>query len=241
MFDEIKKSLEKNLSDKLVSPFWGAFISSWCAWNWKALYSTFFIDSKLLFQKYGLLKIDYILNNYPPNNFLAIIYILFPPLIASYVIVFWLPKLTKMYYSKALDYEYENKIVKEKKDKSFLLEKGEKLNVEKDVLVKEREIDVIKSEKSQEDIWDGEYVKFEKTKYFDDFNVIIDSIYKHSGRTEWDYDFNGVPMHFVPADIKAYSDANDLIKISMDKNNNEFIQLTDKGKYFIKNRAGTNK
>ena len=63
MFDEAKKSLEKNLGEKLVSPFWGAFIASWLVWNWRVWYVTFFVDSDLLMQSKSVLKIDYLLSS----------------------------------------------------------------------------------------------------------------------------------------------------------------------------------
>jgi hypothetical protein len=225
MFDEAKKSLEKNLNDKFVSPFWGAFIASWCVWNWKAWYATFFIDSNILMQSKNILKIDYILSFYPSNHCYLFFYSLIPPLIASYFIVFWLPKITKYYYERALDFEYENKIIKEQKEKKFLIAKGEKLESEKRVLKEEKEIKEIKSEKSQEDEWNKEYDEFKKTKYYQAFNEIKECIYEHDGWTEWN-------NKKLSADIKAFFDSNKIIE--KEETNNRRIALTEKGKYFMR-------
>jgi hypothetical protein len=242
MFNEAKESLEKNLSDKLVSPFWGTFISSWCAWNWKAWYITFFVDSELLMQSKNILKIDYILSYYPSNHFLAIAYSVTPPLVASYFIVFWLPKLTKIYYAKALGYEYDNRITKDKRDKDFYKAIGEKLEIEKNVLIKKAEVEKekVKSEKSQAEIWNEEYEQLKNTKYYPDLKLLKESVYIYDGKPLWDYDkYSNQYKKGIPTDSKAYFDVDKIIQVKKE-GLFEKIHLTEKGKYFIKKYSENN-
>ncbi|MEI7891338.1 MAG: hypothetical protein WCI36_05230 [bacterium] len=219
----MKKSLEKNLNDKFVSPFWGAFILSWLAWNWRIWYITFFIDSDLLMQSRSFLKIDYILSFYPASYFWFIVYSMLPSLIFSYIAVFWLSKITKLYYKQALDNEYEEKILKERKERDFLREKEEKLTAEVKVLTKEEEVENIKT-KTQDEKWDEEYEKFKKSKYFNSFNIIKQRIYESGGY------IGGTNR--IPSDITSAYDANGIIEGSSNEGNR--IKITDKGKYFIK-------
>ncbi|MDD5464396.1 MAG: hypothetical protein PHP62_04555 [Candidatus Moranbacteria bacterium] len=236
MFDEAKKSLEKNLGEKLVSPFWGAFIASWLVWNWRVWYVTFFVDSDLLMQSKSVLKIDYLLTFYPVSHLWSIAYSLFPPFLFSYLVVFWLPKITKKYYLKSLEYEYDIKTVKLKKEEDFLRLEGKKfqaeeikLEAEENVLKKETAVKKIKSEVSNEELWNSEYEKFKSSKYFNEFNAIKKCLYENGGKTtdNWGASIVGV-------DIKAYCNVNGIIKMSTDKNNHEVITLTEKGIYFMR-------
>lgn len=242
MLDEAKKSLEKNLSDKLVSPFWGAFIASWCVWNWRALYITFFVDSGLLMQSNNALKVDYIYSFYPTGHYYGFFYSIIPPLLASYLLVFWFSKITRLYYVKALDDEFENKIIRLKKEEEFLKIEGRtlqakeaNLNAEEKVIKKETEVEKIKSEKSQEDAWNEEYEQFRKTRHFQEFSRIKESIYEQNGWTEWGDDYNKFKLS---VDMKAYFDSNKIIEKS--KENSQKIALTEKGKYFMKKYTAEN-
>lgn len=106
MIDEAKESLKKNIEDKLVSPFWGAYIASWCAWNWKILYITFFVDSEQLLQNQNILKIDYITYLYQYNSLFnsicTISHLIILPLVTSYVIVFFFAKIDVLLLQKII-------------------------------------------------------------------------------------------------------------------------------------------
>ncbi|HAS00115.1 MAG: hypothetical protein US57_C0001G0061 [Candidatus Moranbacteria bacterium GW2011_GWC2_37_73] len=230
MFDEAKKSLEKNLGEKLVSPFWGAFIASWLVWNWRVWYVTFFVDSDLLMQSKSVLKIDYLLTFYPVSHLWSIAYSLFTPFLFSYLVVFWLPKITKKYYLKSLEYEYDIKTVKLKKEEDFLKLEGKKfqaeeikLEAEEKVLKKETAVKKIKSEKSQEEAWDDEYEIFKGSNYFNSFDSIRQTYYEGN---RWASD--------IPLGIKVYCDTHELIEIVPNSSGSEKFNLTEKGKYFMK-------
>lgn len=243
MIKEAKKSLENNITDKLTSPFWGAFVISWLIWNWKIWYVTVFIDSDLLLQEKGLLKMDYIYSLYKSDIifdlFISFLRLIILPFLSAWFFIFIFPLITHRFYEKSLESDNENKIAKNRKDEEYFKTVGKKLEAEKEVIMQEASIneEKMKIEKTQEEKWDEEYSEFEKTKYFNDFNMIIESIYQHFGKTEWDYDFNGMPGKFVSSDVKAYADTNNLIEIDNNIGNKETIKLTEKGKYFMKKRS----
>jgi len=60
MLDEIRKSINSTLYERVSSPLYGAAIVSWLIWNWEIVYLTLFIDESGI----AGTKIDYILANY---------------------------------------------------------------------------------------------------------------------------------------------------------------------------------
>ena len=60
MLDEIKKSLNSVLNERIISPLFGTFIFSWCVWNWKIIYLTLFVSEDIIQTN----RIDYIVKNY---------------------------------------------------------------------------------------------------------------------------------------------------------------------------------
>lgn len=230
--ENIINSLKENLKDRISSPFYGAFIISWLIWNWKIWYITFFIDSDLLLATQSILKIDYIKNIYESWIY-ASLYTVILPLFSSYLIIFWLPKMTHMFYEKYLEYENQNNITKLKKEKEFLKEKAAKLEEEKNVLQKEGEVKIIRKEAQfQEEIWDKEYQNFKESKHFQYFGQLKSSLYEHGGHT-WIW-VNNNKRNIIPTDLKAYLNANEIIEFGKDENHYEVVLLTEKGKYFMK-------
>jgi hypothetical protein len=223
MVEEIKKSIQDNLSDKMASPFYGSFIISWLLWNWKIWYITFFVSPELLLEKYGMLKIDYIINIYN-ISWGSIAHLFLFPLLSSFIIIFIWPFITGLYYKVWLYFEYKNKIVKLTKEKEIFEIKEKKLDSEINILEKTQKI---KLEKSDEEIWNEDYNFFKESKYFKSFGQIRDSIYKYNGYTDW----NGFKLSI---ELKAFADTNGLINIKRNSSNREIIVLTDKGKFFLK-------
>jgi hypothetical protein len=234
MIKDILESCRKNLSDKIISPFYGAFIVSWSVWNWKIWYITFFIDSNLLSQKNNILKLNYILSFYP-SSFFNIFHLFVLPFASAWFFIYIFPKITIKFYEKSLENENKIRKIKLEKEKDFLEKKEAKLEVEKKIIKKEAEVGIEKekSEKSREKIWDEEYDKFKETKYFQFINQLKSSIYSHSGRT-FNSPLGGHRQDIISTDIKAYLDANKIIELDKDKNGYERAILTEKGKHFMK-------
>ncbi|NQY07917.1 MAG: hypothetical protein HRT71_00165 [Flavobacteriales bacterium] len=58
MLSELKKSTNAILYERVISPLFGTFVTSWLACNWKIIYLTLFISE----DKISVNKIDYIVD-----------------------------------------------------------------------------------------------------------------------------------------------------------------------------------
>lgn len=234
IIDEARESLKENLKNRIASPFYGAFIISWLAWNWEVWYVTFFVDSDLLLKTEDILKVDYISAIYKWSSFwdatysLSHIFIL--PFLSALAIVYLMPEITCKFYDKSLETENKNKLAKNKQGRAFLEAIGEKLDAEKTILIKQAEVkkEKIKSEKSQEEKWDEEYKNFKSGKYYNSFKSIKEIVY---GNDNW----VGESISF---NVRAYFDSNGIIQNF--KGNSSRIELTEKGKYFMKKYSEEN-
>ena len=66
MINDIQKSINSSLYERLTSPLWGAIVAGWLVFNWEVIYITFFGKEEYL----GCGKLDYILIYlYSPENF----------------------------------------------------------------------------------------------------------------------------------------------------------------------------
>lgn len=49
MIQDIRKSINNSMNDRVTSPFYGTLILSWCIWNWDVLYLLFWEEGDLSF------------------------------------------------------------------------------------------------------------------------------------------------------------------------------------------------
>ncbi len=147
VLDTFRETFLKRLS----SPAYGIFIISWILWNWEVFYVTFFIDSDLLFEKYRILKIDYI-KLLHPSFFSFLDHILIYPFISFLFITFVVSKIT-LYFNKIL-WEQEKEQATAKND-IFI----ERLNQESKIVDKQTDIFNKKEELilRKEKLWNKEY------------------------------------------------------------------------------------
>ncbi len=89
MIDEIKKSINSILYERVSSPFYGTLIVSWLIINWRISYLTIFVDQDKLDKN----KIDFIIENYYSINSLIIL-----PVISTLVLLTVIPFLTNGAY-----------------------------------------------------------------------------------------------------------------------------------------------
>ena len=118
MIDELKKSVNSTLYERVSSPFYGALIISWLVWNWKIVYLTFFISEK----KIEVNKIDFI-----ASNFLDIHLLLTYPLLSTAFVLTIAPFLTNGAYWLHLKFN------KWRTDKKHEVEKSQLLSLEKSI------------------------------------------------------------------------------------------------------------
>lgn len=95
MISDFKKSIDNILYDRLSSPLFGAFLFSWCVWNWKIIYLTIFIDSKLVGN-----KIDYIITNYSETS-----HLIYYPILSTIFLIFIYPLIATGTFWVSLKFE----------------------------------------------------------------------------------------------------------------------------------------
>ncbi len=228
---KIKEPVEKYIEEKFDSPFWMTFIISWLFWNWKIWYTTFFIDSKLLFDKESILKIDYILNFYHFDNLFwgwdfikSISHLFLLPLFSSWLIVFVVSHFIDVWFY-------------DKSEKT----KGRKIDIKIKTLDKKAEFieaetrlrNIEETNKTQEDIWDEEYEKFKKLEFFDRFKSLI---YWVDNSDTFDYK----KVYNNAGDFIRYCIADKIIRVTnesdmprlAEEEHKKILKFTEKGDYF---------
>lgn len=118
MWDEIKKSINSTLYERITSPFYGTLIISWSIWNWKIIYLTIFVSE----DKIPIDKINYIVANY--SNFWSLVGF---PLLSTIIL------LTGMQYVSNWAYYLSLYFLNLKKNKKRQYESKELLTIEQSI------------------------------------------------------------------------------------------------------------
>mgnify|MGYP000172592914 CR=1 FL=1 len=216
--EEIKDDFMQGLKERFSSPFYGYFIMSWLVWNWRIVYTTFFVGGELIFKRYSLLKVEYI------STFTQHVFpLLFGPLLSVAFFVYLAPFVTHEVYKKV------------EKDKSKLKDFDEDLERERaevrtskiEARIKESEAEKKLFANDPQIVWLREFQNFkEQTYYFNRFNQILDSIYSYNGYIDWDNKF------VIDKDLLAFAHSNELIEFQNGSHN--IIELTEKGMFFVR-------
>jgi hypothetical protein len=242
MLNELRKSIQTIVYERISSPFSGAFILSWIVWNWKLLYYLLFSSEKVVE------RIDYV-----QSNFINIRTTLLFPLLSTIFLVVLFPFITIGSYwvwlkFKSLQNEIQNQV---EKNQLLTIEKSIELRMELctqnekyDKLLKSKESDISLLLKENEllkdtiNVYEGknkfqnmdedslkmlkkEYDDFERTDWRDSFNKIVESASHSSMIKESDH---------APAIINYYL-SNEIIQ-KKPGTKNGFI-FTEKGKQFV--------
>jgi len=229
MTNEITDSLIKNLNKRLTTPLYGTFLVSWVVFHWKAFVILLFVSEDKIWQSTGLLKSDYLCKIV--YNFQSIYFYIswIAPFILTYFVI-W--KFSKWFSLPAFIKEEEHRTAK----KLVRIHEQKKIEMEETNLEKEsiKKLEVVSEKtKKQEEIlksdptisWLEEYKNFFKKYSNKDFNPIIESLYQHRG-------YIRMQNFEIPKEILAYAHSSGLINIDYGSNK---IDLTDKGKFFVKN------
>ncbi|MFA6458159.1 MAG: hypothetical protein WCV72_02085 [Patescibacteria group bacterium] len=248
---ELCSSLADWWKEKTTSPFYGTFFMALVFWNWKIFYVLFFEDAAII----GEPKIKYVSENYlsflshfnfclwkplcvyPTINILdwifMILFHLVPPFGIALLLIWIFPKFTNKLHNKSLDFHFErqsafrNKTIEFEKEESKGLKEIKK-EVEKQADT-QKEISAtktkIKESKTPEQIWDGEFEKLKDNSLFSNFGKLKDCIYRNSGYCSESY-----------KDVIPFFHVNEIVEYKKNKENT--IELTEKGKYFMKKYLG---
>lgn len=159
-----------NIYSKIRSPLWWSFLLAWSTWNWKVIYVTFFISEDITKD-----KIIYISNLYNYFSTLGLEVIIVPlwflinwliiPFILTYIIIFKISNIDKIFYRKQKEIEREKIKIKQEMERQFI-EKEKEITKEKEKIINKKEKIEEKEEKLEKkeiNEWDIEYDKIIKS------------------------------------------------------------------------------
>ena len=242
---DIFGSVVETVEEKIKTPVYGTFLIWFLVVHSKFIITLFFVSEDKIWEAHNhILKSDYLYNTFfDYTKWSTWIYWILP-FILTFLTIWIFPKLFLMRaYRKIEEHEAEKLIdhlkaqdVVEKARKTLLQTETETLKAIDQKNEQEKQI----TEKNPSVLWNQEYKDLENTKFYKDFDLIIESIYEHGGNTKWGWDSRaGVYEREIPTRTLVFFDANGLVDLEGDDNS---IRLTDKGRYFIKqytNKMGT--
>lgn len=216
------------LQKRASSTFLVSVTIFWCILNWQGLYATFFVDQKYIYDRFGVTKDKYIEDNFfgwrpKEYDYLGDWVLVVKPakfalsVLFAWVYVWWLPKwVLNKAYEKDIDYKYERKMMKIKKEHELTL--GQKK-------ISEEKLDIIKTEAETEKI--KKDVFSNKRKWSLEFEAVCNrSDFGNIMNLLKDVSYGGVFYSNISPDDRMIIDLWDLY----DKDE---ATITGKGKFFL--------
>lgn len=237
--EDFFKSMGEAIRKRTTSAFLGSYTVFWGLFHWQGLYTTFFVDQEKIFEKFGLLKNEYVniyFFGYSGWNDWSFYLGFIAPAILAVVYIWYLPKYVLIHaFKKEREHKFDkqkviidNEIEIEKHRASLATVSEKTLAAEEKVIKKEKAIVDLDPSKA----WNEEYERFNRSGLINILTSIVDAVYKHSGHIKRYYDSEQkawVSFNVNPDNV-ALAHSNGLIEIDA---RGEKITLTDKGRYFI--------
>lgn len=231
---EITVSIADYMKRRTASVALRSLLAFFALWHWQVFYVTFFVDQRQIFEKFGLLR-----NEYLSFYFIGKEHAIFHAMgfgfavVMTFIFCILLPKFVLRYA-----YKYEQK----HKNDRRLIRLEEEANIktrEKDLLAKILEVHRKENEiaEKEQKIWKGQALEWEKE--YSDFmkrkgaaiaiKEVVDCVYANSGRIVA-FTNSGQRKAVGPISLKL-ADTYRLIQIDDEQGK---ISLTDKGVFFAK-------
>lgn len=115
---EIYKNVSEVFTERVFRPMYFYFIISWAIINWKFLYVFLFGNEEIIIEQKSILKIEYLTSLYQWSSWLEIgcslLSLLILPAISSFVVVWWLSRLSEKFFEKNEQYKFNILSIKRK-------------------------------------------------------------------------------------------------------------------------------
>ena len=191
----------------------------------------------MILDKTGLLKDEYLRSEYFNYGSGWFWFYFLMPVLMTYITIRWIPLLLKKSYKREKDDDFDMQDIKFRHNKKIeslktQIEEKKIANLEKaeQRVEKEKQVESLETEE-----WRKEYIAFKRSRYFDEFRYIVEAIYEHKGQLNDDWNSNGHYYEFeVPTTVLTFAHTSNLVQLDKDR---ESIQLTDKGKFFVRQFA----
>lgn len=210
-----------------------AYSVFWAVLHWDGLCVLLFVDQDLIMEKYGLLKNEYLsqqffglpASNCPCDWILAIAKFIIP-FVLAYLYVWWLPKIvTNPCYRKETEYKTERRVIKMRADRKVSEEEERMTRAKTKNLEALTALAVARQENKQKDpeeAWQEEYngFKSDNKRWRNILFELSRVLYVERGDTTG-----------MSSNVLSVCDTNSLISFDDDR---QYISLTEKGKFFLK-------
>lgn len=246
--NEVIGSIAKHFDMRMRTPVYGIFGFWWIVFHWEFFYTLLFVDQNKIFVKTGLLKNEYLKQRFYDYShayfWRYFILSLLGSLLLTYLMIWVVPRLILI---SAFDKEQEHIASKREiklKYEQNIQEQRTKLEKEKTKLeeqavkkfeASERKVAQIKKvQKTDPSImWQEEYEQFADSPLYQRFEQLIRSLYEFGGQVKVvnELEYTTQTVFELDRNLLAYADANELIRYDRRQN---IIELTEKGKYFVK-------
>ncbi len=222
------KELFEYLNKKASSTIIFVFAVFWVMCHFQGFTAMIFTDQDLIFQKYGLLKNEY-LQKYFFVNFCDLCFWIrnVLPFFLTWFYIWIMPKIViNRAYERQINYKVDRAIIKEQAQQRLIKERNE--TTKEEISSKKEQIRLAeenkKLENRTEEIWNREYNEFIKIPNYDDIlSKLRYVIYERQGAIVDGYGANNIASEYL-----MVFDTNDLITI-----NGKICSITDKGKFFL--------
>jgi hypothetical protein len=203
MIKDTLDSLGKWWNERTSSPLYATFAVTVILANWDIFY-TLFWESETKFTTPRVEYVRYVL--LADINFWELLHRFCLPVLSTYLIIKFLPRLSDWAFDVSQDFYYE-RLQKSDERKTKYLNKTAKEAVEQ-----EKAVEVI------EEVYSNGFKEFEKSKYFGDFGHFVYAALERK-RLSW-----------LDVEIVIYYRIQEIVKV--DKAG--LVDFTEKGNYFLK-------
>lgn len=232
-------SLLQYYRSRAKTQIFGVFSLWWIIFHAEYFIVLLFVEQSLVYEKNGLLKNEYLNRIYGPGWDSEHLVRFVLPFVLTYLTIWWLPRWVFIHaYRKEKQNDYERQEIKIEHE--LRIEKLKTASAVRNVKnLEKRETSLKKEKKIEKDnpevVWEQEYQNFKTLNLYQYFDELIESLYTHGGKIK--VYLGGSTSFELDRDLLAYADANALITYDRDK---DFISLTEKGRYFVKQYQSTN-
>lgn len=234
---EFIDSFAKHIGKRAKSQLYGVFGFWWIIFHWSFFYSLILLDQNLVIKETGLLKDVYLKQTYFNYKTGRFWFDFLMPFVMTYLTVQWLPKLVIWAYRKEKTDEYDRQVIKvthDKKVERLITELEERriktLDKAEERVEKEQKVENLETQE-----WRKEYEALKGTAFYGQFQKIIEAVYKYRGQVKAVWNTQAGYYQFeVPVRILTFAHTNNIIQFDKDSGDGGVIQLTDKGKFFVR-------
>lgn len=232
---EVGDSIINALKKRTTSVAFGTYFFFWTSFHWQGVYAALFVSEDKIYDKFHLLKNEYLASYFFNFDKWTDILGYLIPLTLTLLFIWPIPKYILIHLYR-IEQEHKTERLREKFKQEKLRREFEIKEIEQEsekVKAKTRLVTTRqKAEKVDPSIvWDEDYKKFRQDPAFKGFRQILEAVYEHGGATyikqnllagENGFEVNG--GNLMVADTLGL----------IDMTGKQVIRLTDKGKHFAK-------